>query len=478
MAGLSSLEIAKRGLQAQQYALDVVSNNIANINTEGYSRRSAIMVESSPIVGAGLSYGTGVLVDSVQTYRQEFFDKEIRSNISSLSGYDTDVEIYQRIESILAEPTENGLSESITKFFSAFYDLSLSPEDVATRTYVAEVTSTMSDQFQTIGTKISELKNEIGNKIQSQLMLANGLISQIAGLNEAIASVNGQAGQDVQTYHDQRELKLEQLSAITDVSVAIQSDGQANIYASGICVVSDGDFSELQVKSDIDSNNGSMTLRLSSYNKDTDKSITVVPNSGIVATYMKHYNKTLNSTEESDVSIISKIDKLADAIVTNVNKIAIEGYGLDDKTAPNRTIFMEYNNQPNLASNIAINPELLDDARKIPIATGPGLEGSNDIAVQIARLANDSTLINGYTSIEYYSGFVGQLATYSQYAENNQSRLQLISDQLGNQRESIIGVNDDEEALGLVKFQRVYESCSRIVTTLNEMLMVLVNLGK
>jgi flagellar hook-associated protein 1 FlgK len=480
MPGLSSLEIAKRGLQAQQYALDVTSNNIANINTEGYSRRTAIMKETSPLISEGMSYGTGVLVEGVQTYRMEFFDKEIRSNMSSLSGVDTDVEVYKKIEAILAEPSQEALAETITEFFTAFDKLGMTPEDEALRLYTVELTQTMCEQFNTVSAKLGELKNDIQDEMDAQVLLANNLIKDIGNLNYAIGKSGAETGMDIQTYYDEREVKLEKLSEIMDVSVAVQSDGQANVYVNGINIISDNDVSEIKLRSSIDEETKEVSLKMYSYDEVKDKFTKLEPNTGKMASYMKHFNETLDPNEQSStaMSVIRSVDQLANAMATKVNEISVSGYGLDDSDAPSRVYFNEFDSEPINAANISINQDIMKDPRTMPLASEPGVSGNNDIALKIARLGQDSTFIGDQTANEFYSGFVGQFATYTQYAESNQSRMQLVSNQLENQRQSMIGVNEDEEAISLVKFQRVYESCSRLVTTLNEMLQVLVNLGQ
>lgn len=480
MAGLSSLEIAKRGLQAQQYALDITSNNIANANTEGYSRRSAVITETSPLISGGMSYGTGVLVEGVKTYRSELFDKEIRTTGSSLSGFEKDVEVYTKIEAVLSEPTESGIAETITEFFTAFDQLAMTPEDEAARLYTTEVAHNLSEHFNTVSAKLTELKNDINDEMNSQVLLANNLISDVAGLNKAIALADSKSGQDVQTYHDQRELKLEQLAEITDISVAMQSDGQANVYANGVCLISDSDYSDLKLKINIDPDTGEAAANIFAFDSVKERSTKIEPNAGKLVSYMKHFNTTLDRNESGTaaLSVFKSVDKLASALAEKVNAIAVEGYGMDDAAPPERSIFEAAEGDEINADTIRVNSELKEDPRKLPISSKPVTSGNNDLALQIARLGQDTRFIGEQTANEFYSGFLGQFATHMNYAENNHNRLSLVSEQLANQRESIIGVNEDEEALSLVKFQRVYEACSRLVTTLNEMLQVTVNLGR
>jgi flagellar hook-associated protein 1 FlgK len=438
------------------------------------------MRETSPLISEGMSYGTGVLVEGVQTYRMEFFDKEIRSNMSSLASVDTDVEVYKKIEAILSEPSQQALAETMTEFFTAFDKLGMTPEDEALRLYTVELTQTMCEQFNGISSKLSELKNDIQDEMDAQILLANNLIQDIGNLNYAIGRSGAETGQDIQTYFDEREVKLEKLSEIIDISVAVQSDGQANVYANGVNIISDNDVSQIKLKSNIDAETKEVSVELYSYDKVKDRFTKLDPNNGKMSSYMKHYNETLDPFEQSEtaMSVIRSVDTLANAMATKVNEIAITGFGLDDTAAPNRVFFNEFANEPINAANLSINQEIMQDPRMMPLASEAGESGNNDVALKIARLGQDATFIGEQTANEFYSGFIGQFATYTQYAESNQDRMQLISDQLENQRQSMIGVNEDEEAISLVKFQRVYESCSRLVTTLNQMLQVLVNLGQ
>jgi len=128
MSSFSSLEIGKRALLAQKFGIDNTSNNIANVNTPGFSRRTAVMSETDAYKTNGDYQGTGVQVDLLRSFRQELLDKEVCGNLSQQKGYEIDQSYLQQISSVFGEPSDSGLSELTTSFLNTFNTLAQNPE--------------------------------------------------------------------------------------------------------------------------------------------------------------------------------------------------------------------------------------------------------------------------------------------------------------------------------------------------------------
>ena len=130
-----TFNVGKRGLFAQQRSIDVTSHNIANANTEGYSRQRAILETTRPFgmpsmnnqVGPG-QIGTGVDVSIIQRVRDSFMDYQVRREKSTLGQYEARDKYLSEIESIFNEPSENGISDLIGKFFDSWHQLSKQAE--------------------------------------------------------------------------------------------------------------------------------------------------------------------------------------------------------------------------------------------------------------------------------------------------------------------------------------------------------------
>jgi len=142
-----SLEIGKRALLAQQLGLDTTSNNVANVNTPGYSRRRIELVETEPVKLAAGTIGTGVRAGRIVRVQDEFFDKEIRNSIATKKYNETLIFTFQRLEAILGEGSDTGLDRYIQRFFDALNDLALEPESLQRREAVLSTATSMINAF-------------------------------------------------------------------------------------------------------------------------------------------------------------------------------------------------------------------------------------------------------------------------------------------------------------------------------------------
>ena len=156
------------------------------------------------------------------------------------------------------------------------------------------------------------------------------------------------------------------------------------------------------------------------------------------------------------------------------------GYGLHDTgtVPPGRNFFQSSDGGSITASTIQISGSLLANPENIPFADVPGEPGNNNIAEKIAQLRSDKNFSDNMNVFEYYTNIIGTIGNMAKEAENGNKTSTLISEQLANQRESVIGVNLDEEAVNIIKFQKAFDASSRIVTVTNEILQTIINLGR
>lgn len=475
-----TLEIGKKALIAQRFGLDITSNNIANVNTEGYSRRQATFSEASPIYRYGQFKGQGVLVNKLRTFREEFFDREIRNTLSRKAGLETDDIILQRIETTLAEPSDSNLNDSVTEFLTQFEEVALKPESVGLREHLIELGRTVADKFNYMTGVLLDTRVEAGRDVNSFVSEANDYIKQIAELNRAFSSGQSLSQNESQTMVDERERILEDLAELGDVAVTQNDDGSVNVYMNGINLVTKNVGSTLAVEENINETNGEITLKLIKKDKNGNTLNTISPNSGKIASNIFHYNVTLDGKDSSEgFSAVTRLNNYAEALVNNINELTQRGFGLDDTdpVAPGRNFFeIDENSDPGFS--IRISEDIEGKPRDITLSGSPDAPGDQTIARAIARLSEDVNFIVNETYVEYYSALVGKLGASRQNSANELSTINVVTDQLTNQRESVIGVNMDEEAINLVRFQRAFDAASRVVSTTNEMLQTIINLGR
>lgn len=479
MSTFSSLELGKRALMAQRFGIEVTSNNIANVNTQGYSRRAAVISETSPILQGGHFMGTGAMADKLRSFREEFFDREMRSTLSRRSTYENDELIFQRIESILAEPSKYAIGEDVTQFLNSFEEIAMKPEDIGLRETILGKAQTLVEKLNRISHQLTEARNEVGNSVSLDVGKANSLIAEIAELNKNIANTKSSSQNEAQTYVDQRELKLEQLAELAGVTVTFEGDGNANVFMNGMNIITGSNFSTIQTSESINSATGERTLSIELFDKAKNLTTKLNPQSGTIASNLKHYNTTLDPNDSTGFSVFKQLDDYVNALAQNINNLTAGGYGLDD-TNPNSPgrLFFEPGVGKITAATIKISNDILDKPRDIPFSSAPGEPGNASIALAIGRIAQDSTFLNGQRPSEFYAAYIGKIGSLSQEATNGKDTTRLVAEQLNNQRESVIGVNTDEEAINLIKFQKAFEASSRIINVTNELLSVVVNLGR
>lgn len=476
--GFSSLEIGKRALLASKVALDVTSNNIANVNTEGYSRRVVTSSETDPHK-AGFGYvGTGVLVDKLRSYREEFFDKEIRNTGTRQAGFDQDSVVFKRIEAILAEPSEFGLNEITAEFFNAFEALAQKPEDLSLRQNLLMISENMVERFHITSLKLTDLKSDIVQSANVNIDKANNIFKEIANLNNEVTRAIAHDGVGAQTFVDEREKKLEELSKLFEINRTSGEYGSINVFINGMNVITGSTYTNLKLREKVDGSTGKSSLQIVKVNNQNSETI-IKMNDGELGSMLKHYNDTLNSLADSETfSVMASLDKFVDAIAKNVNNITVAGYGLNDITAPSqgRTFF-----EPSIgrvtADTIQISQDIAGNPENIPLSAMPDEPGDSEIARKIAKLSINQNFLDSQTPSEYYTNILGQLGLKSKSASNGSETTAIVSEQLNNQRESIIGVNLDEEAINLIKYQKSFEAASRVINATSAMLSTIINMG-
>ncbi len=480
MSSFSSLEIGKRSLLAQKFGIDTTSNNIANVNTPGFSRRSAVMSETEANKSNGNYQGSGVQVNLLRSFRQELLDKEVCGNLSQQKGYEIDQLYLQQISSVFGEPSDSGLSELTTSFLNTFNTLAQNPENVALRQSLLENANALTQKFNSTARGLSQLRDDSRSHISQDINKANTLLKDIANLNSQISRSKAQTNSDIQTYVDQRSLKIEELSQIASVSTARNDDGSVNVFIDGANVVNSSYSSELRMNETVNSITGERTIQIFKYDPESASSTLLTPQSGEISSLLNMFNVTLDDKDSSSgFSVAKSLDNFANAIAQSVNSKVMGGYGLDDTAGPpaGRSFF-----DPSVgfvsAQDIKVSSDIANQPRKIPLSDQPNEPGNNKIALSIAGIMNDTTFLDSQKPIDYFANFLGQIGTSLNYANNGQSATTNIQLQLETQRQSVMGVNLDEEAIDLIKYQRAFEAASRIINTANELLSTIVNLGR
>lgn len=454
MSGLfGTLSLARRALMSQQLGMNVTSHNIANAATPGYTRQRADLAATLPFRNAqGLFIGTGVEVDGINRLRDRFLDNSYRQSSGSLGSASLRYGVLNQIEVDFQEPGDNGLQAAMDKFFNAFQELSAHPEESGPRNNVLTQATTLVQRFNRLNTTLTTQRNNLIEAAASKVASINALTEKIAALNQQIGVSRG-GGNEPNDLLDQRDLAIDQLSKLANITASLDSTGTMLVSIGGTLVASNG--SSVPLKSSL----VGTTLKITS---GTGQDVQVT--GGEVGALLEMHNTTIPG-------YTAQLDSLASSIITRVNALHSAGYGLGTPPPTGMDFFTGSS-----ASTIAVNSQISSNTDNIA-ASSTGAPGDNRNALALYGIMNERLMDGGTKTVtQFYSRFVSSIGSDITSAGNSVKGVELVLGQLESQRDSVSGVSLDEEMTNLIKFQRSYEAAARIINTADEMLQTVLNM--
>jgi len=437
------LETALRGLLAQQRAIDVTGHNIANASTDGYSRQVADMVTTPALEdGPTRLIGTGVDVLQYTRVRDSFIDVQLRAQTMRKGYQQAQQDGLNQIELALNEPSDTGLSNLLSKYWSAWQNLANAPENMATRQALAQAAASLANGFNTLSTQITTVQTQTAQQQTSLVTQVNSIGSQIASLTSAITAAE-QQGQQPNDLLDKRDLLLDQLSSFGNISVS-QSAGTPGTLGS------------------IDVTFGGTALVAGA----TASTVTLAGMTGLTSGQLAG----LGAVITAGTGYQTTLNQLAASLAQSTN--TQHALGVDLNGNPGGAFFTVTTGSE--AATIAVNPALLASPALIAASAAAGTPGDASNAIAIADLQN-SPLVGGATLDTGYAQLVGQIGGDSQLAQQNLANASALVDSLTNRRASVSGVSLDEEMTNLLQFQRGYQASARALTAMDDMIDQLIN---
>ena len=449
----SSLSVATGALQAEQGAMDATTNNVANVNTPGFSRQRPVLVESDPVVVGSVTYGTGVALEKLESLRDPILQLRIQEEMQQQGQLNASVTALQQAQAQFTT-SNNDIGTEISNFFSSLQQLSTDPANLALRQGVLTAAGNMSTAFNNTADALTAQQSNLDLNVTQDVQQINVLTAQIATLNNQISQLQG-VKQDASALVDQRDVLIGQLSGLVDVSTIQSDNGLTLTTANGTALVVGGQSFALSTQTNA---------------------------SGLQDVYAQGTNITANLTsgdlegvlqvrDQTIPGLLASLDTLAAGLSNALNSADQQGFDLNGNAGGNLFVAPPASGQGAAASMaVAItDPSLI-------AASSDGSPGSNGNLAALAAVQNQP-LAGGQTPTDYYSNLVFAVGNdvANSSAELNSS--QLILNQLQDQRGSISGVSLDEEASNMVQYQRAFDAAAQVVTTINDMLYTVINMG-
>ncbi len=446
--GISNLlNISSQGLSAYQQALSVTSHNIGNANNANYSRQRVVMSAQTQ----GSTLGAGVKMEDVTRVKSDMIDSQLRGYYSQNSLSMKQSDYVSQVESVISEPGDQGLSSMINKFFNSWSELSVNPSSLTLRQNVVQTAQQMTSKLKTIYDSMQQMKPDLKTESDTIVTSMNTSLNTIQDLNKQIYAARS-AGNDANDLTDKRDEAINGLSKLANISVTYDKNNTASVSIGGVTAVDK--FSAMQFKTSID--NGKLNIITQ------DGSSSAAVQGGELGAIAEVYNNVFPR-------LTAKLDETAGRIMTRVNAVHNAGYNGQTPPVKGTNFFGNYEN-----GSLSINANILSDARNIA-TSADGSSGDNSIALQMAGLSTAKSS-DGSTINEFYSGFVNDIATTVQSANQSIVSTDMAVQQLENQKSTISGVSVDEEMVNILKYQRGYDASAKLIKVANEMLQTLLGI--
>lgn len=454
MSGLyGSLSVALSALLASQQALETSSNNVANANTPGFSRQRPVIIPGDPIVLGGLTVGSGVFVQKLQSLRDPILELRLQQETQNQGALESSVSALQQLQ-VNFSATDSGIGDAISKFFDSLQELSTDASNPSLRQGVLTAASNVASAFNASSKNLQSQRSSLDLNVVQTVGEVNTLTAQIAKVNEQIAALEN-VHQDAGPFIDQRNTLIRQLSTLIDVSVIQTEHGVTLTTASGVPLVAEERSFAL---STMMGTNG--MHRVYSSSSDVTGSITAGKLGGL-----------LSMRDATLPGVQSDLDQLASGFANAINSAHRAGFDLNGD--PGVDLFAP---PPAGGTGAASSLSVAITDTALVAASSDGTSGSNgNIAVLSA--VHDQAVANGQKPLDFYSNLIFQVGSNTANASADQEASQMILQQLEDQRASVSGVSLDEEASNMVRYQTAYSAAARIVSVVNQMLDEVVNLG-
>jgi flagellar hook-associated protein 1 FlgK len=448
---LSSLSSAARALDAQTLGLQVTGQNIANINTPGYTRRTVDLAEVPPVNAT--SAGGGVTVVAIRAQRAALLEAQLRHEQPSQSREAAIADSLSRVEASLGAAGDS-VDASLSQFYSAFSVLAQDPTSGVARQQVVVQGQSLAISFNDIASRLGSAQHDVDTQVRSAVDGINTLASQISSLN---ASLSGGTGNE--SIRDQLGAALASLSQLVDIGVVSQPSGSVDVsIGNGHALVVGANA----YKVDITAAAGTGLADLSLGGSVITSEVT----GGTVGGLLQVRDVLLPGYR-------TRLDQLAYGVATSVNAAHRAGYDLAGN--PGGDFFVPPVTVAGAATAMAVSSPITANPALVAAAatTSPG---DNQNARAIAALAG-MPLAGGTTNpVDTWGSLVYRIGTDAQVAAHEQKSRDEVVRQLQTLRDQVSGVSLDEEATNLIKFQRAYEANARYFSAVQTSLSTLMQM--
>ena len=446
------LQIGASALRAHQRAMETIAHNVANVNTEGYSRQEVILAPSWLSVGdrgGRVVLGAGVDVVGIQRYASVFLAQQTRLESGEKARWEALGDALRQIQTLFQEPNEEGLGALFDRFWAAWRDLATDPTNPTLRAQVRTAAEDLATQFRERQQDLVRLQSELSDRIRGGLAEINDLATRIADVDRQIRQ--GMAsGSPPNDLLDQRDRLLAELGDLARITTTLSAGGGITVTLGGHVLVSEQGVNQIDTTADPP---------------------TWADDGSEVQFWGGELLGLFEARDQQVVAYLGRLNELASKLIEGVNAVHRNGYGLNNATGLD---FFAGSG----AGDIRVADAILNDLNNIAAASAPDAPGDGSGALALAQVANAPLTAEGTSLGSYYNATIALIGWGVQRAEAQTNNQSLLLQHLNERRDAISGVSLDEETIKLISSQRAYQAAARVIAAMDEMLEQLIGLGR
>jgi flagellar hook-associated protein 1 FlgK len=453
-------------LNADQEALNVVANNVANASTPGYTEETPDWQENQSIEINGVSYGQGVTETGATSQRNRVLETQLDQQQQLAASSSSRLTALDTLQALFTPDTGSTSSKAgdigsdITSFFDSFSSLEANPTNNSDRQAVLSAAGTLSADISGAAASLNSQRSALDQEASGVTSQVNSLTTSIAQLNQQIQSTSPNA--DAGTLEDQRQQDISQLSQLVGINQITTEDNGLEITTTSGALLVSGSTS-------VQMTNGTVNGVTDFFVSNQDITAQLTTGGGSLGGYL--------TARDTDIpGALSSLDQLAYSISTSVNAQNNAGTDYDGNTGTTAAPLNIFN-EPTTVAGSALNMSVvMTDPNQISAAGAGDGTGDSSNATALYDLGSKA-IVNGQTATNYYSNFVSTLGSTVSGVETENTAQTAAVTQLQTQYDSLSSVNLNDEASAMSTLERSYQAASQVFTMLNTIMNSALNLG-
>lgn len=445
-----------QALNYHQRNVEINGNNLANVNNPEYARQRTIL-KNGYMTGSRYGLETSAIQsDGLEHLRDQLLDKQIIKQIATTESLKEQADLVNLMTAVISEEIRraeepqslDGASEeqidtgtitrAIDRFFNAWHELSADPNNIAAKQVVYSEAEALIQTFNVTGQRLADLQASFNSLSTTANDKIDSLLNEIADLNALVAKTEWTSAGQAVTYRDDREAAIEELAQYMDVTFTevAGTNGKWTVTA------------------------GSNNFELINANTGRTGTSFAAQSGSITYTGGKlHAYAQVNSTSGSLTNLISNFNTLTSTLVSEVNTAYTPGFFTGTTM-----------------STIALNTSITGASKIVASANSATSPGANELAIAVAEIKDKThTALGSANMIDYVTAKVSEFGSDGKLVNDNLEHQNDILASLLERRQQKSGVSIDEEVASMMANQRAFQASSRVITTIDSLLDLVVN---